>query len=55
MARYLQFPAGRRAKWFVFLVGFAVALGVGGVFGPKFEDAQQNETSSFLPGDKESI
>ena len=55
MARFLQFPAGRRAKFYVLAIGFAIAMSVGGGFGAKFEDAQENETSSFLPGDTESV
>jgi len=48
-------PAGRRAKFIVALVFFAVTLGVGGAFAGEFEDAQENDTASFLPGDKESV
>ena len=55
MNRLLLIPAGRRAKFVVLALGVLIALGVGGAFGPKFEDAQQNETSSFLPEDTESI
>ena len=55
MARFLQFPAGRRAKFYVLAIGLLIAMSVGGAFGAKFEDAQRNETSSFLPGDTESI
>jgi RND superfamily putative drug exporter len=52
---FLQFPAGRRAKFVVVVVGLVIAMVVGGGFGAKFEDAQDNETSSFLPGDTESV
>jgi RND superfamily putative drug exporter len=55
MARFLQIPAGQTAKYFVVGVGLVIAFVVGIFFGPKFEDAQKNETSSFLPGDTESI
>jgi RND superfamily putative drug exporter len=55
MARFLQFPAGRAAKFYVVGFGLFIALSVGIAFGGKFEDAQKNETSSFLPGDTESI
>src|SRR3954452_19095815 len=51
----LTFPAGRRAKFFVLLAALLVAGGVGGAFAGKFEKAQKNETSSFLPGDTESV
>src|SRR3954453_14711998 len=47
-------PAGRTAKgvgFFVTLVGFAGFASPGG----KFEQAQKNETSSFLPGSAESV
>src|SRR3954453_3433296 len=47
-------PAGRAAKWIVFAVtflGFSAFASLGG----KFEDAQKNETSSFLPGSAESV
>src|SRR3954470_18447529 len=51
----LTFPAGRRAKFFVLLAALLVAGGIGGTFASKFEKAQKNETSSFLPGDTESV
>src|SRR3954452_361715 len=51
----LTFPAGRRAKFFVLLAALLVAGGIGGAFAGKFEKAQKNETSSFLPGDTESV
>lgn len=50
------FSAGRRAKWIVFLVwllGIFVAVGPANLPG-KFEDAEDNESTSFLPGDAES-
>src|SRR3954468_6375438 len=49
------FPAGRKAKFFVLLAALLVAGGIGGTFAGKFEKAQKNETSSFLPGDTESV
>ena len=50
------FPAGKRAKWIVFALWF---LGVFVAAGPanlpgKFEDAESNEATSYLPGDAES-
>jgi RND superfamily putative drug exporter len=50
------FPAGRRAKWVVFAIWF---IGVFIVAGPanlpgKFEDAESNEATSYLPGSAES-
>jgi RND superfamily putative drug exporter len=50
----MTFPAGRRLKWVVLLV-WVVLLGTIGPLAGKFEDAQKNETSSFLPGDAESV
>jgi len=47
--------AGRRAKWVVFLiwlVGIFIALGAN--LPGKFMDAEENESTSFLPGDAES-
>ena len=47
-------PAGRRTKWVVFLVTLFVFGGFASQAG-KFEQAQKNETSSFLPGSAESV
>jgi putative drug exporter of the RND superfamily len=48
-------PAGRRAKWVVFLVWLvAVFLSFGTNLPGKFTDAEDNESTSFLPGDAES-
>jgi RND superfamily putative drug exporter len=49
-------PAGTRAKWVVFavwLVGIVIAAGPANLPG-KFTDAEDNESTSFLPGDAES-
>jgi RND superfamily putative drug exporter len=49
-------PAGSRAKWVVFavwLVGIFIAAGPANLPG-KFTDAEENESTSFLPGDAES-
>ena len=49
-------PAGPRAKWVVFLVwlvGIFIAAGPANLPG-KFTDAENNESTSFLPGDAES-
>ena len=54
MTRLLTVPSGRRAKWIVFVVMLVIAL-VAGSYAGKFEDAQENETSSFLPGGAESV
>ncbi len=48
--------AGRRAKWIVFVVWFVaifVAAGPANLPG-KFEDAESNEATSYLPGSAES-
>jgi putative drug exporter of the RND superfamily len=48
-------PAGRRAKWIVFaiwLVGMFISFGAN--LPGKFTDAEENESTSFLPGDAES-
>ena len=50
------FAAGRRAKWVVFavwLVGIFIAAGPANLPG-KFTDAENNESTSYLPGDAES-
>src|SRR4051812_28027488 len=47
-------PAGRMAKWVVFFVTLVVYAGFASQAG-KFEQAQKNETSSFLPGSAESV
>jgi putative drug exporter of the RND superfamily len=51
-----KFPAGRRAKWIVFAVWFiAIFLAAGPANLPgKFEDAESNEATSYLPGEAES-
>lgn len=49
-------PAGRRAKWVVFavwLIGILVAVGPAQL-PSKFTEAEDNESSSYLPGDAES-
>ncbi len=50
-----EFAAGRRAKWVVFaiwLVGMFISFGAN--LPGKFTDAEENESTSFLPGDAES-
>jgi len=54
MRRLVTLPAGRRSKWVVLAVWLLI-VPVAGTFGGKFEDAQKNEQSSFLPGDAESV
>jgi putative drug exporter of the RND superfamily len=50
------FPAGRRAKWVVFALWFlAIFVAAGPAELPtKFEEAENNESTSYLPGDAES-
>jgi RND superfamily putative drug exporter len=53
---FFTFPAGRRAKWVVFAIWFVaifIASGPANLPG-KFEDAESNEATSYLPGDAES-
>jgi putative drug exporter of the RND superfamily len=53
---FFTFAAGRRAKWIVFAVWFVVifvAAGPANLPG-KFEDAESNEATSYLPGSAES-
>ena len=50
------FAAGRRAKWVVFAIWFVaifIAAGPANLPG-KFEDAESNEATSYLPGSAES-
>jgi RND superfamily putative drug exporter len=53
---FFTFPAGRRAKWIVFAIWFvAIFVAAGPANLPaKFEDAENNEATSYLPGDAES-
>jgi len=53
--RLLTLPAGRRAKWAVMAVWLLAMFAIiGGDLATKFDEAQQNESSSFLPGSAES-
>jgi RND superfamily putative drug exporter len=55
VASLLTLPARRRAKWVVALVWLAAMFAAFGANLPaKFSDAEQNESTSFLPGDAES-
>jgi RND superfamily putative drug exporter len=53
---FFTFAAGRRAKWIVFAVWFvAIFIAAGPANLPaKFEDAESNEATSYLPGSAES-
>jgi len=49
------FPAGRRAKWVVFALWFlAIFAAFSAELPTKFEEAENNESTSYLPGDAES-
>jgi RND superfamily putative drug exporter len=55
VSRLFAIPAGPRAKWLVFLGWIAITVGVIVADLPgRFTDAEENESSSFLPGDAES-
>ncbi|HUR83969.1 MAG TPA: MMPL family transporter [Solirubrobacteraceae bacterium] len=55
MASLLATCAGRRAKWIILALWVLVIGGASSAQLPtKFEDAQENRASSFLPGDAES-
>ena len=49
-------PSGRRAKWIVFAAWFLAIFGAVGMaeLPTKFEEAENNEATSYLPGDAES-
>jgi putative drug exporter of the RND superfamily len=55
MSRLLTLPAQRIPKFTVLAVTLVISALIGGMFGGKFEDAQENESTSFLPGDAESV
>jgi RND superfamily putative drug exporter len=54
LARALTVTSGRHAKWVVLVVMIVIAGGLASQAG-KFEKAQKNETTSFLPGGAESV
>jgi len=53
---FFTFPAGRRAKWIVFAIWFVAIFIASGPaeLASKFEDAESNEATSYLPGSAES-
>ncbi|MGD9695391.1 MAG: MMPL family transporter [Thermoleophilia bacterium] len=53
LSRLASLPASRVGKFIVLIAWLAIVAGVSGP-GGKFEDAQENEAKSFLPGDAES-
>jgi RND superfamily putative drug exporter len=54
MTRLLTLPAQRKPKFFVLALSLVVVMALS-PFSGKFEDAQENEATSFLPGDAESV
>ena len=55
MQRLLSFPSRPAGKWIVFLVWIVAIVGISAAGLPeKFTDAEENESTSFLPGDAES-
>ena len=54
MSKLLTLPAQRIPKFFVLALALLVVAAVG-PFSGQFEDAQENESTSFLPGDAESV
>jgi len=55
MASILTKAAGRKAKWIVATVWLLAIVGsIAGQLPAKFSDAEENESTSFLPGDAES-
>ena len=55
MSKLLTLASGRRTKWIVAVVWLLIFMGVNAAGLPaKYTDAQENESTSFLPGDAES-
>ena len=55
MQRLLTFPASRRGKWIVLFAWLLLVFGGGALGLPaKFSEAEENESTSFLPGEAES-
>ncbi|HUC07372.1 MAG TPA: MMPL family transporter [Solirubrobacterales bacterium] len=52
---FFTFPSGRRSKWIVFAAWFlAIFIASSANLPGKFEDAESNEATSYLPGSAES-
>jgi putative drug exporter of the RND superfamily len=52
---FFTFAAGRRSKWIVFGIWFvAIFIASSANLPGKFEDAESNEATSYLPGSAES-
>jgi len=54
MSRVFELASGRRAKWAIAAIWLIVAAAAGSVAG-RFQSAQKNDTTSYLPGDAESV
>ena len=54
LSRYLTYPSRPRGKWIVLVVILFLA-GSAAANSSKFEKAEKNETTSFLPGGAESV
>jgi RND superfamily putative drug exporter len=54
VSKLFTLPAQRIPKFFVLAIALVLVAAVGPLSG-KFEDAQENEATSFLPGDAESV
>ena len=55
MSRFLTFPAGGQAKWLVLAACLLILVGSGAANLPgRYTDAENNESTSYLPGDAES-
>ena len=54
VSKLFTLPARRIPKFFVLAIALVLVAAVGPLSG-RFEDAQENEATSFLPGDAESV
>ena len=55
MSKFLTLPTGRRAKWIVAALWLLAMVGASAADLPgKYSDAENNESTSFLPSDAES-
>jgi len=54
MGRIFELASRRRAKWVIAAIWLIVAVAAGSVAG-RFQSAQKNDTTSYLPGDAESV
>src|SRR5918998_4951458 len=55
MARLLTLPSGRTARWWIAAIWLAVFVGsIAANLPGRYADAENNESTTFLPGDAES-